>query len=112
MTVSEVIAAGRRLVSDSVAPYRWTDAVMQGFVIQAIREAIRMRPSVMYVSGISTTYTEPSVLTQNVGLVTSAEDALAYYLAYKCLSEDAENSVNLSLAGMNYQEFKTRIKTA
>ncbi len=44
MTPNEVITEARRLIQDTKAPYRYSDAVMLGFVNHTIRRMVILRP--------------------------------------------------------------------
>lgn len=56
MTPAEVIAEVRRLIQDTRTPYRYSDAVMLGFVNQTLKRMAMLRPDLFAVIGdISTT---------------------------------------------------------
>ena len=44
MTPADVITEVRRLVQDQVAPYRYSDAVMLGYVNQTLKRIAALRP--------------------------------------------------------------------
>jgi hypothetical protein len=56
MTPAEVITEVRRLVQDTKTPYRYSDAVMLGFVNQTLKRTAMLRPDLFAVIGeIATT---------------------------------------------------------
>ncbi len=56
MTPGDVITEVRNMVSDTLVPYRYSDAVLLGFVNQTIRRIVSFRPDVFsYVGDVVTT---------------------------------------------------------
>jgi len=51
MTPSEVITEARRLIQDIKTPYRYSDAVMLGFVNQTLKRMVMLRPDLFAVIG-------------------------------------------------------------
>lgn len=51
MTPNEVITEVRRLVQDTKAPFRYSDAVMLGFVNQTLKRMVVLRPDLFAVIG-------------------------------------------------------------
>lgn len=51
MTPIEVITEARRLIQDTKAPYRYSDAVMLGFVNQTLKRMVMFRPDLFAVIG-------------------------------------------------------------
>lgn len=51
MTPSEVITEARRLIQDTKTPYRYSDAVMLGFVNQTLKRMVMLRPDLFAVIG-------------------------------------------------------------
>jgi hypothetical protein len=51
MTPSEVITEARRLIQDTKTPYRYSDAVMLGFVNQTLKRMVVLRPDLFAVIG-------------------------------------------------------------
>jgi hypothetical protein len=51
MTPNEVITEARRLIQDTKAPYRYSDAVMLGFVNQTLKRMVVLRPDLFAVIG-------------------------------------------------------------
>lgn len=49
MTPSEVITEARRLIQDTKTPYRYSDAVMLGFVNQTLKRMVMLRPDLFAV---------------------------------------------------------------
>lgn len=49
MTPSEVITEARRLIQDTKTPYRYSDAVMLGFVNQTLKRMVLLRPDLFAV---------------------------------------------------------------
>lgn len=49
MTPAEVITEARRLIQDTRTPYRYTDAVMLGFVNQILKRMVMLRPDLFAV---------------------------------------------------------------
>lgn len=64
MTPAEVITQTRNMISDSVAPFRYSDTVLLGFVNQVIRRVVSFRPDVFsFIGDISTT---PNIVLQSL----------------------------------------------
>lgn len=55
MTPNEVITEARRLIQDTKTPYRYSDAVMLGFVNQTLKRMVLLRPDLFAVIGDFTT---------------------------------------------------------
>jgi hypothetical protein len=55
MTPNEVITEVRRLIQDTKAPFRYSDAVMLGFVNQTLKKMVVLRPDLFAVIGDFTT---------------------------------------------------------
>ena len=51
MTPNEVITEARRLIQDTRTPYRYSDAVMMGFVNQTLKRMVLLRPDLFAVIG-------------------------------------------------------------
>jgi hypothetical protein len=51
MTPNEVITEVRRLIQDTKVPYRYSDAVMLGFVNQTLKKMVVLRPDLFAVIG-------------------------------------------------------------
>lgn len=51
MTPNEVITEARRLIQDTKTPYRYSDAVMLGFVNQTLKRMVLLRPDLFAVIG-------------------------------------------------------------
>ena len=49
MTPSEVITEVRRLIQDTKTPYRYSDAVLLGFVNQTLKRMVTIRPDLFSV---------------------------------------------------------------
>lgn len=55
MTPSEIITEARRLIQDTKTPYRYSDAVMLGFVNQTLKRMVTIRPDLFAVIANFTT---------------------------------------------------------
>ena len=55
MTPNEVITEVRRLIQDTKTPYRYSDAVLLGFVNQTLKRMVMLRPDLFAVIGDFTT---------------------------------------------------------
>lgn len=55
MTPNEIITEARRLIQDTKTPYRYSDAVMLGFVNQTLKRMVTIRPDLFAVIGDFTT---------------------------------------------------------
>ena len=55
MTPNEVITEVRRLIQDTKTPYRYSDAVLLGFVNQTLKRMVTIRPDLFAVIGDFTT---------------------------------------------------------
>lgn len=51
MTPADIILEVRRLVQDTLAPYRYSDTVLLGFVNQAVKRMVMLRPDLFGVIG-------------------------------------------------------------
>lgn len=51
MTPNEIITEARRLIQDTKTPYRYSDAVMLGFVNQTLKRMVTIRPDLFAVIG-------------------------------------------------------------
>lgn len=63
MTPAEVILEARRLIQDTKTPYRYSDAMLLGFVNQTLKRMVMLRPDLFAV--IADFSTQPSTTTQD-----------------------------------------------
>lgn len=87
MTPAEVITQVRNMISDSVAPFRYSDTVMLGFVNQTIRRIVSFRPDVFSFIGDITT-------TPNIVLQSLPSDAVRLVEIFQVKSGNAVTEVN------------------
>ena len=121
MTYADIETGVRTLLQDNQGTYRWSAAEMYGYMPDAIRSLFALRPASLFVNGRmpSTLPTlEPPTAADAVtasGAVTANvndryQQALAYYVAAKCLERDDSDTANISLSSAYMNNFATYAK--
>lgn len=87
MTPSEIITEARRLIQDTKTPYRYSDAVMLGFVNQTLKRMVTIRPDLFAVIGDFTT-------TPNTVLQSCPADSTRLIEIFQVKNGDAITEVN------------------
>lgn len=116
MTYSDISSDARRLLQD-IAPYRYTDLEVYGYVTDAVVALFAIRPSAFFVDGRlpSADALEPPTAEEaeaadgNVAVPVSHgnryRQALMYYVASRCLWRDDSDTQNTALAVTYMQNF-------
>jgi len=99
MLVSGFISRVRELISDEVEEYRYDDTELMTYITDGQNQIWRRHPEAFYVSSVTTT--APSAITETDDILSISDDyidTLLYYVAFRALSKDSEDSVNMNLA--------------
>lgn len=95
MTVADIIRRARRILQDSVEPYRWEDAELREDVQLALRYLNSAAPHTRYVAGGVTDYTPlPDEDDEPIAVDERYAEGLALYVAYLAYFNDATDTVN------------------
>ncbi|MBO7687125.1 MAG: hypothetical protein J6V72_12110 [Kiritimatiellae bacterium] len=95
MTVKDVTERARQIAEDTVEPYRYDDAAVQGYIGLALQQLNLAVPSTRYVDGQLTDYTEvPPSPSDTIAVHQKYLEALAMYVAGQCYLNDATDTVN------------------
>lgn len=87
MTPNEVITEVRRLIQDTRTPYRYSDAVLLGFVNQTLKRMVMLRPDLFAVIGDFPT-------TANTALQSCPVDSMRLIEIFQVKNGDAVVEVN------------------
>lgn len=87
MTPNEVITEVRRLIQDTKTPYRYSDAVLLGFVNQTLKKMVVLRPDLFAVIGDFTT-------TPNTVLQSCPSDSVRLMQIFQVKNGDAVTEVS------------------
>lgn len=99
MKASDVITRVREIVSDEITPFRYENAELLRYISDGQVQLFRRHPEATYSTTVNVT--APSAVespTSDLVITDDFSDAIIYYCAWRTLSKDAEDSVNLSLA--------------
>lgn len=111
MTVESITNKARRILQDTVEPYRWLDDEIREYIDEGIVFLHRVRPETRYVNGLLNDRVElpaPEDDDQRITLDACFEDVLVCYTVYKCYLVDDTDTVNSQLAEMYLQKFNTK----
>lgn len=100
MTVASLREKTRRLLADSVAPYRWSDAEIRDGLQAAVRRLNDRVPATRYVEcKVQDCTVLPQSDTDAIALDDKYAEAIAMYAAYLAYLNDATDTVNAERAG-------------
>jgi len=105
MTGTVLVTRIRRAVSDAIATYRWSDAVMALYISDWLRALWRLHPEAFVVSEIVTTppaEVDAAGLTDELPVLDIYEDSGFHFVCGRILGEDSEDAANQNLAGQHY----------
>ena len=89
----------RDLISDDLAPYRWSDDTMLDWLNEGAAAMFENHPEFYYVDSVVTT--PPTTLSGGADTLTTTQTGqkvLINYVAYRCLSRDNEDPETLQQA--------------
>jgi hypothetical protein len=107
MTVESVERKARRLIQDTESPYRWSSEEMRDALQEGVFALNAIRPETRYVNG----ELQDSITISDAGefpINRKYEEALVYYVVYKCYLNDNTDTVNAQLAEMYLGKFNTK----
>lgn len=110
MTANDIISIARDDLHDTVAVYRWTDAVLLAALSDGLQELYALRPDAFYVTEVVTA--SPSVvtaLTDTVTVTGQFKRPLICYVASKALAQDSDDDANLARAKDLYAQFRSML---
>lgn len=108
ITVQDYITEARRLLQDTVAPYRYAESSFIEALSTAMLEARKMRPDLFL--GRATLVPEYSSTSQSVVFEPMYRPALTYYVAGRVLLADREDA-DEARAGAFITKFTTQLLT-
>ena len=114
MLFQTAIADARSELGDTYeGNYSYTQADMFRYAVEGVREAWRIRSSLMYDVATGALYDPAVVLPPTVNedhyavpLPEEAESALAYYIVFGCLSRDVTDAGNAAVAKIARERFE------
>lgn len=99
MTTNDITNKARRIVEDTVEPYRWPDEEMHEHLQSALRRLAVLAPQTRYVNGIVMDQIPvPDEPDESMSLHEKYGEPLALYIAYLCYLNDATDTVNANRA--------------
>ena len=87
----------RRLMQDTVEPYRWLDSEIRSHVADAVEHLHSVRPESRYVDGRLSDF-KVDQRTEDILADDRWRESIVYYAAYKCYLDDDTDTVNAQLA--------------
>ena len=106
MLVQDILNDARLLFNDSIVPYRWSDAELIGWLIDALQELWDRRRTAFFVAGIVTAIPAAIAAVGDTVLVQDAyKKPLAHYLAYVAFLENTDDVSNVNLSQKHYDAF-------
>ena len=109
MTVKSVEEKARRILLDTEAEYRWSSKEMRDALQEGVYALNAVRPETRYVNGKLFDVIElPASDTEVLTIKNRYEEALVYFVAYKCYLNDSTDTVNAELAEMYLGKFNTK----
>lgn len=100
MTPADIIAEVRNLVNDSVAPYRYADSLLLGFVNQTLRRMAMMRPDLFL--KVDDVATEAGKTTQSL-----PADAIRLVEVYRVVGGDVLTETNKDALDQTYPGWRS-----
>jgi hypothetical protein len=100
MTPTDIIAEVRSLVNDSVAPYRYADSLLLGFVNQTLRRMAMMRPDLFL--KVANVTTAPGAATQSL-----PTDAIRLVEVYRTVGGDVLTETNKDALDQTYPGWRS-----
>lgn len=109
MTINTIEQKARQLLFDTIEEYRWTSDEIREALVEAIRTLNSIRPETRYVEG---RLVDVLPLSDNVNekilIEDRYEEALVFYVVYKCYLKDDTDTVNAELAERYLSKFNTK----
>ena len=101
MTVADIRQKARRIIEDTVEPYRWTDDEIREYLQDAVRRLNSIAPHTRYMAdGAFVDFVAlPESDDEPIAVNDKYREALAHYVAYLCYYNDATDTVNNERAG-------------
>ena len=117
MTVADIIKVARRILLDTVEPYRWTHEEMRESLQMGISALHCIRPETMYVNDRLTDgivlpeydpAEDPGDVKTEIPIHMRFKEALAYYICYMCYRVDDADTVSFQQAEDYLGKFQTK----
>lgn len=109
MTVKSVEEKARRILQDTEEEYRWSSKEMRDSLQEGVYALNAVRPETRYVNGELFDAIElPASDMEELTIKNRYEEALVYYVVYKCYLVDNTDTVNAQLAEMYLGKFNTK----
>lgn len=109
MTVKVIEQEARRILQDSVQPYRWSSSEIRDAVQEGVCALNAIRPETRYIDGSLVDYVViPESDTADIAINRRYREALVFYAVYKCYLNDAADTVNAQLSELYLGKFNTK----
>lgn len=111
MTVEKIITKARRIIHDTEEPYRWGSDELRDALQDGINALHAIRPATRYVNGLLTdgvTLPAADAADQSFPIDVRFEEALVFYVCYKCYLDDDTDTANQALAESYLAKFNTK----
>ena len=109
-TASKVIERVRIILTDDAEPHRWSDPTLFLHLADARTDLFRLRPDAFYVSEIISVLPPfGGFASSDLGVTDPYVAALAYFVASKCIGQDAEHASNVAMASALMAEYMKAI---
>lgn len=111
MTRKSIEEKARRILQDTVMPYRWAEKDIASSLQEAIYSLHSIRPETRYIDGRLVDYVQvPNVVDEEISINNRFEEALIYYVVHKCYLDDSTDTINLQLAESYLSKFNTKVQ--
>lgn len=109
MTVASIEKKARRILQDTISPYRWESAEIRDAIQEGVYALNAIRPETRYVGGELQDVVElPPSDTSAIDIHYRFEEALVFYAVYKCYLDDSTDTANAQLAEGYLGKFNTK----
>ena len=111
MNFQTIEAKARRIINDTAEPYRWESSELRDHLQTGVHALHAIRPETRYVNGLLTDFVavpDAEAEDQSFPIDVRYEEALVYFVVYKCYLDDDTDESNQALAEAYLGKFNTK----
>ena len=111
MKFADIERKTRRIINDTAEPYRWSSDELREHLQEGVYALHAIRPETRYVNGQLTDFVivpSADAADQSFPIDVRFEEALVFYVCYKCYLDDDTDTVNQALAESYLSKFNTK----
>lgn len=111
MTFADIEKKARRLLGDTTYPYHWPIEELRDHAQEGLRSINAIRPETRYVNGLVTDGTVlPSTDDAVIEMNDRYEEALVYFVVYRCYLNDNTDTENAQLSESYLSKFNMKVQ--